>query len=1231
MQRKIVTLVAMAVLVFAVVVGYLAWQDRQGQKSKIVGGLAYKELPKSEEEREEEEGSGKGDRYRLYPSGTFYEQRAYPYGDVPMDQYAKALDLSHAAQRSLRAANLVPTWNDAGPTNVPGRISAIAVDPTDPNTFYAGSAAGGVFKTTDHGASWTPIFDAVGTYSIGAIATHPTNPNIIYVGTGEATGATDDYEGNGVYKSIDGGANWTHIGLDSVALIGKITIDPLRPETLYVAGMGKVFGRNTGANFTLNRGLYRSLDGGATWSKRLFVDNATGCIDVALFGDEVYAAMWNFDGITTDALYRSTNNGASFSLLSGSGSLPAPGSGIDRIGVSIDPVTGTYWVLHVDEDGTFHSVYRSRDGVNWTRVNDFFLDYSFSDFGWYFGQIRAVLGDSTTAYVLGVTLWKTSDKGNSWYDVTGSTHVDHHDLVVRPKTGGYDLYGGCDGGVNFSSDQAGSWTTYKNMHNTQFYAMTIDPNNPLHVLGGTQDNGTNRTVDGGTGNWEHIIGGDGFYVVVDYSNSNVIYGESQNGNIVKSTDGGVSFFGATSGINGSETRAWNTPIVMDPVHPSILYTSTDRIYRTIDGAGLWTVISPDMTAGYVTVIGVSAADSQVIYAGTTRGEIWRTLNNGGTWTRVDGIIPDRWVTRLTPSPTNALLCYATVSGYIRDGVSLPHVFTTSDGGTSWTDITSNLPQTPVNDIIIDPSDPNTLYVATDVGVYVSNNLGGTWTLYGSGMPITCVVDLNMHRGSRKLVAATHGRSMYWTLAPCPGTTDTDLDGVPDLCDNCPGTINPTQADIDNDGLGDACDDCVDPDRDGLGNSGYPMTTCSIDNCPTVYNPGQEDLNGNLVGDACEYLSTTTFDTISTSCLNLVVNNFGSGARSGTQGLTLDYLNQGDCAGVYLYDGSPIIIDTTSGVLDAHYAFAGNHGLFTAVFGNPVEPTADSGDYYVYKTGTYVTNNLDIAVEKSWYAPKAADSCQFMIQRIKYYSWDGNTHTGVVLGEALDWDVPSAFGSDNTAGTVPTSKLIYQVGVGAGCQSNTSRFAGIALLGTSTFSGGCAIDTGASPYSARTGNNATYIYGGVVPSQINALMQQAGYGVSPTTTDQFSVMTFFNSATISPSDTLYVYTVLSTIRNGTVGDLVGNVNKAKKWLAGHFGPACVPSCCTGLAGNIDCDPTDNVDISDLTALIDNLYVSLAPLCCPKEADCDGETGIDIADLTALIDFLYISFTPIAPCH
>jgi photosystem II stability/assembly factor-like uncharacterized protein len=433
-------------------------------------------------------------------------------------------------------------------------------------------------------------------------------------------------------------------------------------------------------------------------------------------------------------------------------------------------------------------LYKSTDlGVNWERTNDAAIATSFGGFGWYFGQVRVAPGDPNTVYSLGQYLWKSTDGGNSWANVTQSAHVDFHDMYILP-TNKNVVYSSCDGGVNHSNDGAHSWTTFFNMPTTQFYAGTIDFNNPTHLYGGTQDNGTNRTLTGSTGDWASILGGDGFYCLIDYTDPNVIYAEYQYGGLHKSTDGGMNWSWAMSGItpDPTEPHGWNTPVVMDPHTPTVLYYGTDRVYKTTNGAGNWTSISPSLTTRYITTIGVAKSDPNVVYAGSRTGTVYVTNNSGGSWTSISMGLPNCWITRLTVDPLDAGICLATVSGWVPFGDKTPHVFRTVNYGTSWTDISSNLPNAPVNDIILDPLNRNTLYVGTDVGVYQSRNAGVTWSPLGTGMPITCVHDLEMNSATRQMIAATHGRSMYKTTLSCcigrTGNVDCDSADATDISD-----------------------------------------------------------------------------------------------------------------------------------------------------------------------------------------------------------------------------------------------------------------------------------------------------------------------------------------------------------------------------------------------------------------------------------------------------------------
>jgi len=1177
------------------------------------------------------------------PSNYFFEQRAYPYDSIPQAQYREAVAEAKLARRRQEASlgGEAVAWDGAGPINIPGRISSLDVDPTNPNIIYAGSASGGVYKTTDLGATWQIVFGEEGTYSIGAVAVDPNNPLTVWVGPGEPSNSIDSYEADGVYKSTDGGATWTDVLSLPTARIGKIVVDPLNSQRVYVAVQGARFAGNGPY-----RGLYRTENGGTDWTQVLYVDDATGCIDVALHPSTgtVLAATWPFGSGATSAVYRSTSYGdpGTFTeITNGMTGLPASGE-LGRIGLTIDPGSMRAYCKIIGSDYDLYGLYRSDDvGATWTQTNDGDLYGRFGGFGWYFGQVRVAPNHPDIVYALGVTLWKTTNGGASWFEVTNETHVDHHAMYISPSNPDI-VYNGCDGGVNYTSNGGASWTVYRNMDNTQFYAITMDINHPERIYGGTQDNGTMRTMTGNIDDWERIIGGDGFYCLVDYTNSNIIYGESQNGNLYKSTDGGESFSWAQNGIDpyGDETHGWNTPIEMDQNDPEVLYYGTGRVYRTEDGTENWTSISPILTSRYLTTIASAKSDPLVVYAGSRTGDVYVTTDGGLNWNDIGGVLPDRWITRLTVDPTDAAICYVTVSGYLATGSTLPHIYRTTNYGANWTDISSDLPDAPLNDIILDPHDDQTLYVASDVGVYVTYDLGGSWEPLGTGMPITAVIDLVMDPKTRKLVAGTHGRSMFSTVVPCPDATDGDGDGIGDLCDNCPGTINPDQADLDSDGIGDVCDDCIDPDRDGYGNPGYASATCSDDNCPSVYNPDQTDTDGDGAGDACEIQPfQPQYDTLSTPSVKLAVCDQGNFARQGTPGVTLDYYDQGDCAPVYAYDGTPVIVRFTGSEYRVDHFVHGNNTFLRPLDGNPIQPVTSFGDYEFYSTGTFVTGDGSIAVEKTYYAPQNPDSSGFVIQRLKVYSWDGGTHENVALGEAIDWDIPSSSGANNVGGASSTAKLIYQQGQGSGCDGtvdNTRRFGGQSLIGTA-YSNATCVDTSAVPVNAHTRLNAVDIWptGGFVPEDLYNLMQQSGYHPNASSNDQYSLMTFVNGQTIGPDDTVYVYSTLTSVYSGTADDIAANARTAKAWFIGHVRPACggTTSCCEGRVGDANGQAGDEPTISDISVLIDAKFITGTcdgRVACLAEGDVNQSGGIDptcddisISDISVLIDYLFIT--------
>ncbi|MGB5288859.1 MAG: T9SS type A sorting domain-containing protein, partial [Ignavibacteriaceae bacterium] len=419
-------------------------------------------------------------------------------------------------------------------------------------------------------------------------------------------------------------------------------------------------------------------------------------------------------------------------------------------------------------DGTnIISLYKSTNfGNSWTDVDpDNELNGGTGGFSWYFGQVRVHPTNPDIVFVLDVALMRSSNSGTNWSE-NYQTHVDHHALAFNPNDANIVILGN-DGGMNKSTNAGVNWGAHIQLPATQFYEIGLDANNSLAYYGGTQDNGTNRTQNGGLNNWQHIYGGDGFYVLVDFTNPNIVYAESQFGNLGKSTTGGGggSFSPATTGINGSEPTNWSTPVIMDPNNSNILYYGTNYLYRTINSADNWTKISPQLTdynggrLGTLTTMAVAPTNSNVIYVGTDDSHVWVSSDNGSTWNEISDGLPVRWVTRVAVDPTNENIVYVTFNG-LKWRDPQPHVFRSTDKGASWTDISNNLPDAPVNAFAVDPIEPSRLYLGNDVGMYVSFNSGQSWWVLGEGLPVLPVSDIKIHSTTRELVAGTYGRSMY---------------------------------------------------------------------------------------------------------------------------------------------------------------------------------------------------------------------------------------------------------------------------------------------------------------------------------------------------------------------------------------------------------------------------------------------------------------------------------------
>lgn len=529
---------------------------------------------------------------KFVPSDWFYAQRAYPNNKIDHDAYlaaARSIKQNVNIRSSQEGYN--EPWEPIGPRNINGRITDIEMPAEDMNTIYAGTASGGIFKSNDQGNSWEPIFDDALSLSIGDIALAPSNNQIIYVGTGEANGGGGSlaYDGVGVYRSNDAGSTWTHLGLENVGSIGKVVVHPTDPDNLYVATMGRLFGNNE------ERGVYKSIDGGKAWKHVLYISEKTGAIDLAINPKDpliVYAAMWQRErkpsnriyGGAESGIYRSEDGGTSWTELTEG--LPSDPTEKGRIGIAIAPTNpDVLYAMYAKTNGSLQGMYKTIDGGDqWFTMDD----RAISDvpFIWWFGKVTVDPTDEDIAYATSLDMFTTRNGGNSWAPIFEGAHVDHHALFVHPQNTEL-LVNGNDGGVYVSQNGGRNYSFKNTLPNLQFYTCAIDNTDPQRIFGGTQDNGTLMITD--DNEWEIIFGGDGFRVMSDPNDPNIIFAESQYGNLRRSTDGGKTFSSGRSGTSG--VANWNTPYIMDPNNSKIMYYGSDRIFKSTDQGESWNAIS----------------------------------------------------------------------------------------------------------------------------------------------------------------------------------------------------------------------------------------------------------------------------------------------------------------------------------------------------------------------------------------------------------------------------------------------------------------------------------------------------------------------------------------------------------------------------------------------------------------------------------------------------------------
>ncbi|HSA57174.1 MAG TPA: hypothetical protein VLE53_15790 [Gemmatimonadaceae bacterium] len=742
-------------------------------------------------------------------------------------------------------------WREIGPANMQGRVSDVVGIPSPSKTFFVAAAAGGIWKSVNNGVTWRPVFDHQRVISMGALAIAPSDTMQVWAGTGEPNSRNSISPGGGVYKSTDGGLTWRLMGLEKTETVGRIVVHPTNPNVVYVAALGAIWRSNP------ERGLYKTEDGGQTWQLAKFISDKAGFVDVALDPtnpDIVWATSWERvrgpyflrSGGPGSALWKSTDAGRTWTEVKGGG-FPETMKGRISVAIAASNPRIMYTMVEADtapntakgqpEAQRPSGLYRSEDGgATWTRTNNS------NTRPFYYSQVRVHPKNPDRVYWSSTPVLVSDDGGRTARNATVGLHVDHHGMWIDPVDPDRMIVGN-DGGVGISFDQGGNYIFPNVFAIGQPYNVSFDFAVPYNVCGGLQDNGSwcgpSRRRQGAITNamWATINGGDGFVTMQDPTDPNIIYAESQGGNIARVNvatgqraalvkpqwrpqydqweDSILIERGDTTRPETPQQRRritdirarqradsaalavrwnWNTPFFISPHNPRTLYFGANRVLKSTKRGDDMFFISPDLTTRdtmkirvstqttggitpdvtgaetFSTIVSLNESPTRagILYAGTDDGKVWITRNDGGAWEdltgRFTGVPAGTYVSRIEPSAHDSLTFYVTFDNH-RNGDFTPYVYATSDGGRTFRSISANLPTGGpdfVHVIREDPHNRDLLFVGTDVGAYVSINRGRSWQRFMTGLPTVPVHDLRVHPRDRELVAATHGRS-FWVV------------------------------------------------------------------------------------------------------------------------------------------------------------------------------------------------------------------------------------------------------------------------------------------------------------------------------------------------------------------------------------------------------------------------------------------------------------------------------------